>query len=161
MAINSKEMKTKNKLNYTLGCIISVSLYACKSLEANGGLTANIISVPCKIRPSVKGVPEQLNTNFSAALYLGSRKGNSKHGFSYGAFTGLSAITMNPHVTEDKIDYEYDGLALSNGIAGIYDNKKINIGLALGIDMLTDKNRTNWIYQGKPWIGILFGITLN
>ena len=62
---------------------------------------------------------------------------------------------------EDKIDYEYDGLALSNGIAGIYDNKKINIGLALGIDMLTDKNRANWIYQGKPWIGILFGITLN
>ncbi|WP_157766391.1 hypothetical protein [Pedobacter ginsengisoli] len=32
---------------------------------------------------------------------------------------------------------------------------------SLGLDMLTDKNRTNWIYQGKPWVGILFGITLN
>ena len=154
-------MRTKNKLNYTLGCIISVSFYACKSLENNSSITANIISVPCKIRPSVKDVPEQLNTNFSAALYLGTRKGNSKYGFSYGAFTGLSAITMNPHVTEEKIDYEYDGLAVSNGIAAIYDNKKINLGLALGLDMLTDKNRTNWIYQGKPWVGILFGITLN
>ena len=140
-------------------------------------LDIDVLTVPFKIRPSVKGFPQQLDANFDAALYIGRRRDNytiekptSKRalkpritgaGYGYGGFIGIGSVTMNPYVTEQTINYEYSGFVLNGGIAGIYDAKKFNIGLALGADILMDKNRSNWIYQGKPWIGVLFGINLN
>lgn len=134
----------------------------------------DIFTIPFKIRPSVAGFPEQLNPNFSAALYLGRRHnsyriarngmGVSKiysAGFGYGFFTGLGAVTMNPFVTGNSINYEYDGMVLMGGFAAIYDAKKFNIGVSVGIDHLVDKNQNAWIYQQKPWFGVLFGIDIN
>ena len=137
----------------------------------------DVLTVPFKIRPSVDGFPEQLNADFDAALYLGTRRdtytikrdGNGKSiktkisgvGYGYGGFIGMGSVTMNPFVTKQHIDYEYDGLVLNGGIAGIFDAKRFNLGLAAGVDYLIDKNRGHWIYQGKPWFGVLFGINLN
>ncbi|WP_316820289.1 hypothetical protein [Pedobacter gandavensis] len=137
----------------------------------------DILTIPFKVRPSVRGFPGQLNPNFSAALYFGRRRDNysvrrlrSNHssklkfsgvGYGYGAFIGIGSVTMNPFVTRQKIDYEYDGFVFNSGVAGIYDAKKFNIGLAFGADFLMDKNRKDWIYQSKPWFGLLFGINLN
>lgn len=136
-------------------------------------LDFDVITIPFKIRPSVKGFPEQMNATFNGALYLGKRKDrytiekkNDKiklngFGFGYGAFLGVGSVTMNPFVLQETINYEYDGFVVQGGLAGIYDAKRFNFGLATGVDMLMDKNRKNWIYQGKPWIGMLFGIQLN
>ena len=135
----------------------------------------DVLTIPFKIRPSVQSFPEQLNSNFSAALYLGRRfdyyhlkskkkvKSNFISGFGggYGGFLGLGAVTMNPFVTQNAINYEYDGFVLTGGAAGIYDAKKFNLGLAVGTDFLVDKNRRVWIYHRKPWFGLLFGINLN
>jgi hypothetical protein len=137
----------------------------------------DVLTVPFKVRPATAGLPEQLNANFDAAVYFGRRRdsytieksGNGRSGrtsitgvgYGYGGFVGIGSVTMNPFVTNQKIDYEYDGFVLNGGIAGIYDAKKFNLGLAIGADFLVDKNRSNWIYQGKPWIGVLFGINLN
>ncbi|MBX9852704.1 MAG: hypothetical protein K2X86_13240 [Cytophagaceae bacterium] len=38
---------------------------------------------------------------------------------------------------------------------------KFNAGLALGFGYLTDHNNDIWIYQNKPWIGVLAGLNLN
>lgn len=134
----------------------------------------DVFTIPFKIRPSVKGFPEQLNPNFSAALYLGRRHdifwmdkdamGILKtygSAFGYGLFTGLGAVTMNPFVTQNAIDYEYDGMVVMVGFAAIYDAKKFNIGISVGADHLVDKNKSIWIYQHKPWFGVLFGIDIN
>ncbi len=82
-------------------------------------------------------------------------------GYGYGGILGIGGVTMNPFVTHNKINYEYDGFVITGGLAGIYDAKKFNLGLALGTDLLLDKNRKFWLYQGKPWLGFLFGINLN
>jgi len=140
-------------------------------------LDIDVLTVPFKIRPSVKGFPQQLDANFDVALYIGRRrdtysieKSSSKRalkpritgaGYGYGGFVGIGSVTMNPFVTQQIINYEYSGFVLNGGFAGIYDAKKFNIGLAIGADILMDKNKNNWIYQGKPWIGVLFGINLN
>jgi hypothetical protein len=137
----------------------------------------DVLTVPFKVRPSVGGFPEQLNANFDAALYLGRRrdsytiqktgKGRTAKttvtgvGYGYGGFVGIGSVTMNPFVTNQHINYEYDGFVVNGGFAGIYDAKKFNLGLAIGADFLVDKNRSSWIYQGKPWFGVLFGINLN
>ena len=156
----------------------TVNLWDIKELQLHRNtFDVDILTVPFKIRPSVKGFPEQLTADFDAALYLGRRRdnytiknvktrGNSKlqitgAGYGYGGFIGLGSVAMNPYVTRNAIDYEYDGFVINGGFAGIYDAKRFNIGLALGTDFLVDKNRSNWIYHGKPWVGVLFGIDLN
>jgi hypothetical protein len=137
----------------------------------------DLFTIPFKIRPETEGFPVQLKPNFSGALYVGkrqdyyrikSRPNQKLHpvrltgaGYGYGALVGMSSVTMNPFVTNNQIAYEYEGLALLGGVAGIYDAKKFNLGLAIGTDFLLDKNRKYWLYQGKPWIGGLFGINLN
>lgn len=137
----------------------------------------DVLTIPFKIRPPVKGFPQQLNPNFSAAIYLGRRRdsyrissakprGSKKFkvsgvGYGYGGFIGLGAVTMNPFVTKQQLDYEYDGFVINGGFAGIYDAKKFNLGFAVGVDYLLDKNNTNWIYHGSPWFGLLFGVNLN
>lgn len=136
----------------------------------------DILTIPVKIRPAVKDFPAQLNADFSAAIYFGYRKDSyrirsaptndpkfkiSGAGYGYGAFIGIGSVTMNQFVTKQHIDYEYNGFVLTGGFAGIYDAKKFNLGLAIGIDHLTDKNRKSWIYQDRIWLGLLFGINLN
>jgi hypothetical protein len=137
----------------------------------------NILTIPFKIRPAVADFPQQMNANFSAAMYMGRRhdiyslknmaKNSQAHprigvtGVGYGGFVGLGSETMNPFVTQNKINYEYDGFTVNAGVAAIYDPKKFNLGLAIGVDYLLDKNRKAWIYQGQPWFGLLFGINLN
>ena len=68
---------------------------------------------------------------------------------------------MNPSVTNNQITTEYDGLVSSKGLAGIIGINNFTIGLALGYDNLLDANKKKWIYQGKPWIGLAFGLNLN
>lgn len=121
----------------------------------------NIMTIPFKIRPAVKGFPLQLNTSFSTALYLGKRKDRLKMGYGYGILLGMGAVAMNPYVTRQKITDEYDGFVTSAGLAGLYDTKGFNLGLAMGFDHLMDSNRENWIYQHKIWLGLFFGIHLN
>lgn len=133
----------------------------------------DILTLPFKIRPSVNSFPTQLNSNFNAALYVGKKydfyhikyhkeKRKIKYrGVGYGVFAGIGGVTMNPFVTGNNINYEYDGMVLHGGIATILDAKKMNFGIATGLDHLFDKNKTYWIYQNKPWIGILFGLNLN
>lgn len=139
-------------------------------------LDVDILTIPFKIRPSQQDFPPQLNPNFSAAVYMGYRLDRYKIrpatktdnqllltglGAGLGGFLGVGAVTMNPFVTQNAIAYEYDGLVINGGVATIYDAKKFNLGLAVGLDFLLDNNRRQWLYHRKPWLGVLFGINLN
>lgn len=141
-------------------------------------LDVDVFTLPFKIRPAREGVPPQLNSNFNAALYLGRRldvyrfqtrriapgvtqRRVLEQGFGYGVFAGLGSTAINPFFTRDQVTTEYDGLIVHAGLAGIYDARVFNVGLAVGIDHLMDSNRRHWIYQRKPWFGVLFGLNLN
>ena len=143
------------------------------------GLDMDIISVLLKYRPAVSGFPNQLNTSiFSGALYFGYRNDiyrlkytqNPLHvfkrkvvhyGFSVGAFAGLGTNLINEFVTQNNIAIEYDGFVNVEGIAAFLAVQKMTFGLNFGVDHLMDPNRKVWIYQGKSWIGISFGLHLN
>ncbi len=93
---------------------------------------------------------------------LGISKRNITHfGFSFGGYMGMGGTAMNPWVTNDQIALEYDGVVWTKGLAGIIALNNFTTGLALGWDHLLDKNKKYWIYQGKPWIGFVFGLNLN
>jgi hypothetical protein len=49
----------------------------------------------------------------------------------------------------------------SKGVALIMAIGKFTSGLSIGWDNLLDKNNKSWIYEGKPWVGLVFGLNLN
>ena len=135
-------------------------------------------TTPFKFRPGIDGVPAQLNSTVNGAVYLGYRsdhfvflnkkvmatvekKFSQKIGYGIGGFFGISAATLRPRFLRNAIDYEYDGFVLEYGSAILISYGNINTGISIGADVLTDKYRKNWIYQHKPWIGIILGVNLN
>lgn len=141
-------------------------------------LDIDILTALFKLRPEAKNIlPAQINTNFNGNIYLGHRtdiyqihyKKNplgisqrqiNHFGFSGGIFAGLANTAMNPSTTNNKISTEYDGIILQKGIAGIMAVNKLTIGLSLGFDNILEKNNA-WIYQSKPWFGLMLGLNLN
>lgn len=138
----------------------------------------DVFTLPFKVRPAQGSLPPQLNSNFNAALYLGKRLDFHRYrwqqvtptmevrqlysrGFGYGIFAGLGSATINDVVTRNQLGFEYEGVVLNGGAAVIYDARIFNVGLALGVDHLIDKNRQLWVYQHRPWFGVLFGLNLN
>jgi hypothetical protein len=141
-------------------------------------LDIDLITIPFKFRGATSGIPPQLNTNLNANLYIGYRsdwytlgyKRNEfgafnritrHYGMTFGLFSGFGSNSINPWVTNDQINYEYDGIVWSNGFAVSFAFNYLNLGLALGIDQLLDNNSRFWIYNKKPWLGVVLGINLN
>ncbi len=68
---------------------------------------------------------------------------------------------MNPYVTNNQVNSEYDGLVIPNGLAAIVGINNLSVGILLGTDYLLDRNKRFWIYQGKPWVGLSVGLNIN
>lgn len=141
-------------------------------------LDVDFLTVPLKYRPASAGVPPQLNSELNGAAYLGYRVdrykldyakdplGNSlletsRFGFSFGAFTGFGNTAMTPTTTNFQIEEEYDGIVWQKGVAAIVGINNFTVGFSFGFDTLLDGNRSVWIYQNKPWIGLALGLNLN
>jgi hypothetical protein len=138
----------------------------------------DVLAIPFKYRPVSEGHPRQLGTQFSGALYAGYRTDRYRiryqptplglaqrrithYGYSIGLFSGIGAEPINPWVTLDRYAGEYDGVVWMNGIAAIVGVNSFTFGLAIGADWLLDRNRSIWIYQTKPWLGLAVGLNLN
>jgi hypothetical protein len=144
----------------------------------NPSFDLDIITIPLKYRFATQSVPRQLTTNFNGVAYLGFRNDifrvrykrnplnemerSTRHfGTSIGGFAGISSEPVNPWVTRDIVQIEYDGVVFSTGLAWIAGINNLTAGIAIGFDFLQDPNRQHWVYQGKPWLGLAFGINLN
>jgi hypothetical protein len=138
----------------------------------------DFLTMPFKFRPATSALPQQFTTNLNGAVYLGSRddiyrlsynidplhtyqKSLKHYGISFGVFSGLGGSVVNASTTNNLISSEYDGLVWSKGLAGIIGIDKITVGLVLGFDNLLEPNKSKWIYQNKPWIGLAFGLNIN
>lgn len=138
-------------------------------------LDVDLTTAILKYRPPQKNVPQQLSANLNAAVYLGFRKDYyhlSTHtspllkrrttihhiGFDFGPFVGLGITPVNPSVTQDNVLIEYDGVVLEKGIAIYFGVDFLTFGVSLGFDNLLDENHKSWVYNQKPWIGLMLGI---
>lgn len=138
----------------------------------------DLFTMPVKLRPAQNDVPWQLNANLNGAVYAGYRtdkfnlhytpnplgkvKRSVTHlGISFGVFSGIGNTFMSPTNTNFYITTEYDGVVWTKGIAAIFALNNFTAGLALGTDNLTDKNKSHWNYEGRPWLGLVLGLNLN
>lgn len=137
----------------------------------------DLTTVLLKYRFKQATLPNQVNANLNVNLYVGWRKDyysfqdarspmnlssrkENHFQFDVGLFAGFGISAINPTVTNNQLDQEYDGFIFQKGIAGFIGMKRITLGLSVGFDNLLDPNKHIWAYQQKPWIGLMLGINL-
>jgi len=145
---------------------------------SNSSFDLDVMTILFKYRPYTAGFPNQLNTNFNAAEFIGYRtdyyilsyeknplnvyRQRINHfAYSLGGFVGLGATTINPFVGNNNIQTEYDGVVLTKGVCGLVGVGDFTFGAGVGFDNLLDKNRKFWVYENKPWVGFTIGFNIN
>jgi len=137
----------------------------------------DLTTILLKYRFSNHTLPNQLSNNLNAALYAGFRmdyfritdqlsplrvrKRDIRHfEFDLGLFAGIGSTAVNSSTTANEVDVEYDGVVFQKGIAFFIGSHRFTLGLGIGTDGLLDSNRKTWIYQEKPWLGLMIGLNL-
>lgn len=137
----------------------------------------DVLSIPFKYRPHAMRFPRQLTTDFNGNIFLGYRSDRFrtryistpigkqheiKHkAFTVGAFGGIGTTFVSPWTTDNRITDEYQGLILSRGISAMMGIDNLTVGLGVGWDFLTDRDKHIWIYKNKPWFGVTISLNLN
>jgi hypothetical protein len=128
-----------------------------------------------KYRPHEGNIAPQLSAGINGIFYLGFRKDffrvlshlspvNSpttfiRHtGFDFGPFAGIGITPVNPTTTMFRTAQEYDGVVFQKGFAVFGTIENFSVGFSIGFDNLINKNRDIWVYNNKPWLGIIIGV---
>jgi hypothetical protein len=132
-------------------------------------LDIDVTSILFKYRPTTHDIPSQLSTDLNIALYAGWRQdtyrivGNTdalgrtcnkviNRGYDFGFLAGTGSTVIGPATTNNKVNYEYNGMILEIGFAAFIEASFASFGLATGFDHLLNSDRNNWIYNKKPWL---------
>lgn len=137
----------------------------------------DIMTVGFKYRPATVNLPRQVNTDFNGNVFvgyridqfkvsykstpLGWREKTSHRGITVGGFGGVGSTAMTPWTTNNRMTDEYNGLVLTRGLAAMVGINTLTVGIGVGWDYLTDRDKNIWIYQNKPWYGLTIGLNLN
>lgn len=141
-------------------------------------LDIDITSIILKYRPSVLGLPPQLNTDLNIGVYVGWRYDHFRvmsktdpigkrrliignFGYDVGFFAGPGVTMINSFNTNSQRLDEYSGMIIQTGFAGFIESNVASFGLSIGYDHLLNSDRKFWIYRNKPWVGFIVGIALN
>jgi hypothetical protein len=135
----------------------------------------DLSTVLLKFRPASGSVASQLSANANGIFYAGFRKDFFKikssfselhemssyirhTGIDFGLFAGIGITPVSPTMTMNRTTQEYDGIVFQKGFSvfGTYEN--MSVGLAIGFDNLLSHDKSIWIYNQKPWIGLVLGI---
>jgi hypothetical protein len=147
------------------------------SVLIDRGLDVDVLTVPFKYRPSAADFPRQLTTDFNGNIFLGLRSDryrehliktpagmqkDIKHkAFTAGVFGGIGTTFVSPWTTDNRTTDEYQGFILSHGLSAMVGIDNLTVGLGVGWDFLTDRDKNIWIYQNKPWLGMTLSLNIN
>jgi hypothetical protein len=154
---------------------VSPGSYLYNSTFVRTAPDIDLSTVLLKYRPHAGNVPSQLSTDVNGVFYIGFRKdffrmtshlspGNIRStfvrhtGFDFGPFAGIGITPVTPTTTMFRTTQEYDGIVFQKGFAVFGTFENMSVGFSVGFDNLLDKNRNIWIFNQKPWFGILIGI---
>jgi hypothetical protein len=147
-----------------------------KSCFTSNSFAADLTSVLFKYRHPRDDVPGQFSSDLNFAVYMGVRKDFyniispayplkekksyiRQIGFNLGLYAGIGTTPVNPTVTNDIISQEYDAMVFQKGIAGFISFEKMSVGVSVGFDTLLDKAKSSWIYNQKPYLGLIISVS--
>ena len=175
---DSTAILTKQRVNY-IACQKKFKDNKMNHTFYRPTLDIDLTTLPLKYRFPAGLLPNTLTTYFNGAMYAGYRideyrlnykrtplntyKQSIKHiGYSAGFFVGAgSALINNSVLNTPAFSYDYEGVLLVTGISANLAIDKVSVGIGLGTDYLMDKYRSEWIYEGKPYVGFTIGFILN
>jgi hypothetical protein len=173
--IGKKKSPDTNSVHSVRISEINPGDYLHNSTFHRNSVDVDLTTALLKYRPPQKDVPRQLSANLNAALYAGLRKDFFKivsrtsplnktnsalrhFGFDAGFFAGIGITPVNYSVTGGNVELEYDGIVFEKGIAVYFGIEFLTFGISLGFDNLLDDNHKYWVYNQKPWVGLMLGI---
>ncbi|QIE58804.1 DUF5320 domain-containing protein [Rasiella rasia] len=133
------------------------------------------LSLPLKLyvdsdSDSISGGTNNVRTDVDFALFVGKQWG--VHGFnskgelktkkmqSANFLIGASKLTLNNKNTDGVIKKDTDVLSLDLGLAYGLSYNSFNILFGAGIDLPLSRFGDEWIFYGKPWVGIGVGYSI-
>lgn len=140
------------------------------------GIAIQTLGIPFKFRGSINDtLPRQVETGFSGTLsvawkfnwnvfrpeknYLG--KNTNTISLALGIIPiGLGTVTLKKENTFSEIVLPRTALVYSNGAFVMFGVNNINFGIAGGFDWATGPEASKWMYQKKPWAGIVVGFDI-
>lgn len=137
----------------------------------------DVLTVPFKYRPSSFGFPRQLTVDFNGSVFLGYRFDRYKvqsvqtparllkkighRALTMGVFGGIGTSSITPSTTNYQTIDDYNGFILNRGLSLMAGVNNLTVGIGVGWDYLTDRDKDIWIYQNKPWYGLTLSLNLN
>lgn len=150
--------------------------YFYKSCFIKKSFDADLTSILFKYRHPRDDVPGQFSADLDFAVYIGIRKDLFKIispvyplkeekssirqiGLNLGIFAGIGSTPVNPTVTNNLVNQEYDAMIFQKGVAGFISFGQMSLGLAVGFDNILDKSKSFWIYNQKPYLGLIITVS--
>lgn len=140
-------------------------------------LDIDLFTLPFKYRFKRADQPAQLDDKLNVGIYVGGRYDLGRYRTVYfrhnqrseisafsvglGGFLCFAPATVTSFSTLGRVQDDYQALGLNYGINTTFSFSNFSAGFAVGIETITDRNRTLWIYQNRPWLGITVGLNLN
>jgi len=137
------------------------------------------LTIPFKIRFKQDSISSQISTGVNVGLSIAfkrqlksyapiSAKSNSapisykesNFEYSIAPFLGVTTIDLTAANTGNEMNKDKKVFGLSYGVIGTIGINKFDLGLGFGFDAGLNKESKNWIYQNKPWLGIVLGLDL-
>lgn len=159
--ITKKDLENRTRRRYSTGLFSKYSSFSGTSIT--GGVTI----LPFKFRPRIEINGKKDGFEFSKDIQLGVSGGIKQRISHYNPFylnllinIGISSVTLDDYNTRGTIKDNIDLAALTYAGGVVLDFNKIQFGIFAGKDRISDRNRSNWIYQGKTWWSIGFGYSI-
>ncbi len=137
----------------------------------------DVLIVPFKFRPSSFNFPRQLTTDFNGNVYFGYRLDRYKtrisqtltgtlkklqhRALTFGGFGGLGTTFISSWTTNYRTTDEYNALILMRGVSLMAGINNLTVGMGVGWDYITDRDKSIWIYQNKAWYGLTLSLNIN
>lgn len=130
-----------------------------EKVTAYDRVTLGVLSLPIKFRFQ----DGTFDTNFNIGAAVGYRLFTNQ--FSPYAFyvqTGLNLGTTKLTSSNSAVEAEKEINATTGTfiLGAMFQYKKIQTGLYLGYDFISNQKEYNWDYNGRPWLSIGFGVDL-
>lgn len=135
------------------------------------------LTVPFKFRPTAFNFPQQLTTDFNGNIYFGYRLDRYKtriaqtpsgtikklqhRAITLGGFAGLGTTFISPWTTNYRTTDEYNAPILTRGVSLMAGVNNLTVGMGVGWDYLTGRDKDIWIYQDNAWYGLTISLNIN
>jgi hypothetical protein len=144
---------------------------------------AQAIAIPFKFRFRISDAfPSTASSDFSVGFAIGEKFTNCRYRkfffkdgagnyspyndytsqwtFSPGVFIAPTAIDLDSAQTEGSVSIPRTVIGATAGVFFVAGYNSFNLGAAIGFDKTFGSGPKNWVYSGKPWLGIIFAVDI-